>query len=75
MINSPRSNTSLQIIAETTAPTYTTCSSDITSARSEFCRDCVHMINVDSITQCELLLLDINLIITSNEIICPEENW
>jgi glycerol-3-phosphate cytidylyltransferase-like family protein len=74
MINSPTANTQLQVIAEV-APTYTVCSIDITDERREFCKACPQMTHENDITRCSTLALDVNLIITSTEIACPEGNW
>jgi hypothetical protein len=75
MIDSPTSNTQLQVVAEVTAPTYTLCSTEITDERQSFCKECPQLIFDGGITKCTALSLDVNLIITSNEIACPEGNW
>lgn len=75
MIDSPTPNTQLQVIAEVAAPTYTLCSVEITEERRDFCKACPQMIHENDVTRCSTLSLDVNLIIASNEIACPEGNW
>ena len=62
-------------IAEDTAPTYTPCSDQMREERANLCKVCSFMTNDQSITRCSRLLLDINLVISSNEIACPEGIW
>lgn len=63
------------VIAAEAAPEYTYCESQITQMRSTGCRSCSQMIEESGITRCQSLSLDINLIISANEIVCPEGVW
>ena len=56
---------------------YTHCSEEETKKRVEFCSQCDKMsVEEDGTTKCALLPnLEINLIISTNEISCPKENW
>jgi len=62
-------------IAEDAAPVYTPCSNEIREERANLCRACSFMTDDHTITRCSRLSLDINLVISSNEIACPEEIW
>lgn len=63
------------IIAQEAAPEYTHCDNDTTQLRASGCRSCSQMIQENGITRCQTLMLDINLIISANEIVCPEGVW
>lgn len=62
-------------IAEDAAPAYTPCSDEIREQRANLCRACNFMVIEETLTRCSRLSLDINLVISSNEIACPEEIW
>jgi hypothetical protein len=74
MIDSPTPN-NVPVIAEPVAPEYTNCDSGIAHARATGCKSCSNMVEDMGVTRCQLLALDINLIISANEIICPEGVW
>jgi hypothetical protein len=74
MSDTPPPN-NVPIIAEASAPQYTQCSSATTELRTNGCLSCNNMIDVDSITHCQLLSLNINLIISADEIVCPIGVW
>jgi len=72
--NTPTPN-DVPIIADVNAPVYTNCDMSTTLTRSNGCVSCVNMIEVGGVTRCQLLSLDINLIISANEISCPIGVW
>ena len=72
--NTPTPN-NVPVIADVNAPAYTNCDMSTTLIRSNGCASCVNMIVVQDITRCQLLCLDINLIISANEISGPIGVW
>ena len=74
MIDDTPTPNDVPVIAEVTAPEYTHTTSEVTELRSQGCRECSYFI-FDGVTKCSKLGLDINLIISVNEISCPEDVW
>lgn len=74
MTDTPPPN-NVPIIADPSAPQYTPCNSITGELRASGCLTCNNVIEVNTITRCQLLSLDINLIISANEINCPIGVW
>lgn len=75
MIEDTPPHNNVPSIAEVSAPQYTHCDTETTQQRAVGCRSCSFMIEENGITRCQQLLLDINLIISADEISCPEGVW
>jgi len=81
--NTPTPN-NVPVIADVNAPVYTNCDMSTTLTRANGCASCVNimhyassidMIDVLDMSRCQLLSLDINVIISANEISCPIGVW
>lgn len=62
------------VIADPNAPTYTSCSSQTTKIRDSICNSCVNRTD-EQFTKCSITQLDINLMISANQLTCPEGYW
>lgn len=73
MIDSPPGN-NVPVITDTNAIDYTICTAQVMSNRSAICGSCVNR-TTEVIPKCSLNQLDINLMISVNEQVCPGEYW
>ncbi len=62
------------VIADPDAPTYTSCNSQTTMFRVSKCNTCVNRTD-EEFTKCSITQLDINLMISANQLACPEGYW
>ena len=62
------------VIADTNAPTYTSCDRQTTMFRVSKCRSCVNRTD-EEFTRCSITQLDINLMISASQLTCPEGYW